>query len=319
MSEIGEILKEARIEQGYTLDDLQQTTKIQKRYLQAIEDGNTDILPGRFYARAFIKQYADIVGLDGEQLLEENVEQSSKEASEEFAESVNVAPTRSTPTKSGGFLSDISEYLPTILIFLLVAAIFVMIYIAFRQNGGTGNGEESLINQDQTEQVEEPVSDETNDEGPSPDDGSESEGDNQNDSGNADDNSDTDNNDSNDEEDNVDEEEEPDDAQEVEMAESTGTTATYNVTGNHPEEQTISLTANGESSWVSINVVGGESNQATLSDGQSLDATFGPDTSTVEVRVGNAPATDVTLNGTTLEYAPDASSVVQNLTIQFSE
>ncbi|PJH64289.1 DUF4115 domain-containing protein, partial [Salmonella enterica subsp. enterica serovar Enteritidis] len=83
------------MEQGYTLDDLQQTTKIQKRYLQAIEDWNTDILPGRFYARAFIKQYADIVGLDGEQLLEENVEQPSKEASEEFAESVNVAPTRS--------------------------------------------------------------------------------------------------------------------------------------------------------------------------------------------------------------------------------
>ena len=48
MNEIGEILKEARIEQGYTLDDLQQTTKIQKRYLQAIEDGNVDILPGRF-------------------------------------------------------------------------------------------------------------------------------------------------------------------------------------------------------------------------------------------------------------------------------
>ena len=54
MNEIGEILKEARIQQGYTLDDLQQTTKIQKRYLQAIEDGNPDILPGRFYARAFV-------------------------------------------------------------------------------------------------------------------------------------------------------------------------------------------------------------------------------------------------------------------------
>ena len=77
MNEIGEILKEARIEQGYTLDDLQQTTKIQKRYLQAIENGNVDILPGRFYARAFVKQYADIVGLDGEELLAEHLNETA--------------------------------------------------------------------------------------------------------------------------------------------------------------------------------------------------------------------------------------------------
>ena len=118
MNEIGEILKDARIEKGYTLDDLQQITKIQKRYLQAIEDGNTDILPGRFYMRAFVKQYADIVDLDGEELLEEHLTETSKEASEEFAENVNVVPTR-TEGKQEGFLSDITEYLPMILIFLL--------------------------------------------------------------------------------------------------------------------------------------------------------------------------------------------------------
>lgn len=294
MNEIGEILKRARIEQGYTLDDLQQTTKIQKRYLQAIEDGNIDILPGRFYARAFIKQYADIVGLDGEQLLEENINQSSKEANEEFVENVNAAPTRSAPSRRDGFFSDINEYLPTILIFLLVAAIFVMIYIAFRQSDGSSNGENAMINQDDTEQVEEPVSNETNGEGPAAEE--------------------TANDDS---QENT--EEESEDTQEVSIAESTSTTATYEVTGPHPEEQTISLTANGENSWVSLNVAGGESNQATLADGESLETTFGADTSSVEVRIGNAPATDITLNGTALEYAPEASGVVQNLTIQFTE
>lgn len=38
----------------------------------AIEEGNYDVLPGAFYARAFIKQYADAVGLNGEELLVEH-------------------------------------------------------------------------------------------------------------------------------------------------------------------------------------------------------------------------------------------------------
>ncbi|EAF0272058.1 helix-turn-helix domain-containing protein, partial [Listeria monocytogenes] len=51
MTELGDKLKQARREKGLSLDDLQQITKIQKRYLVAIEEGNYAVMPGKFYAR----------------------------------------------------------------------------------------------------------------------------------------------------------------------------------------------------------------------------------------------------------------------------
>ncbi len=69
MSELGQLLKKARLEQGISLDQLQETTKIRKRYLEAIEEGDYKSLPGNFYVRAFIKSYAEAVGLDPAELL----------------------------------------------------------------------------------------------------------------------------------------------------------------------------------------------------------------------------------------------------------
>ncbi|WP_010286265.1 helix-turn-helix domain-containing protein [Kurthia massiliensis] len=70
MAELGTRLKEARLAKGYSLEDLQEITKIQKRYLSAIEEGNFSVMPGAFYVRAFIKQYAEAVGLDANEILE---------------------------------------------------------------------------------------------------------------------------------------------------------------------------------------------------------------------------------------------------------
>lgn len=67
---IGEELQAARIDKGLTLDDVQAQTKIQKRYLQAIENNQFDQLPGKFYERAFTRQYAAAVGIDADDLLE---------------------------------------------------------------------------------------------------------------------------------------------------------------------------------------------------------------------------------------------------------
>ncbi|WP_166237848.1 helix-turn-helix domain-containing protein [Paenibacillus turpanensis] len=70
MSDLGQLLRKAREEKGLTLDELQEATKIRKRYLEAIEEGQLSALPGSFYVRAFVKSYAEAVGLDPDEVLE---------------------------------------------------------------------------------------------------------------------------------------------------------------------------------------------------------------------------------------------------------
>src|SRR5690625_7141523 len=67
--EIGEILKEARESQSISLESLQESTMIKKRYLEAIEKGNFHILPGTFYTTAFIRGNGHAAGLDAGALL----------------------------------------------------------------------------------------------------------------------------------------------------------------------------------------------------------------------------------------------------------
>jgi cytoskeleton protein RodZ len=71
MAAISETLRQARLRSGFDLDRLAAKTKINPRYLEAIETGNFDKLPSGIFARMFIKQYADAVGLDGASFAEE--------------------------------------------------------------------------------------------------------------------------------------------------------------------------------------------------------------------------------------------------------
>lgn len=131
MSEIGQKLRDARIDKGYTLDDLQQITKIQKRYLIAIEEGNFDALPGDFYVRAFVKQYAETVGLDSEKLLAEfNDAIPQPQPPEHIAPDKEAdKPTSRTRTHNhNSGWSRFNRYLPTIIIVAVVVIIVGVIY-----------------------------------------------------------------------------------------------------------------------------------------------------------------------------------------------
>jgi cytoskeleton protein RodZ len=68
---VGARLREARSRSKVDLDQVEVATKIRGRYLRAIEDEEWDLLPGDSYARAFVRAYADHLGLDGDRMAEE--------------------------------------------------------------------------------------------------------------------------------------------------------------------------------------------------------------------------------------------------------
>jgi len=68
MKTVGEILRGARQTQGLELTSVATLTKINAKYLQAIEADDRQSLPSAFFYRSFVHQYATALGLDAHEL-----------------------------------------------------------------------------------------------------------------------------------------------------------------------------------------------------------------------------------------------------------
>jgi hypothetical protein len=71
MLAIGMSVREARERRGLTIADVEKETRIRTKYLGALEAERFDALPARAYARAFLREYTEFLGLDSEKFLEE--------------------------------------------------------------------------------------------------------------------------------------------------------------------------------------------------------------------------------------------------------
>lgn len=108
MRELGRILRSTRESLGFDLDEIEEKTKIRKRYLLALEEGDWSVLPGRVYARGFVRSYADVLGLDGLELLQQHVDGRELEPPVETVDKV-ARPTPPEPVRdepSGSVSAD---------------------------------------------------------------------------------------------------------------------------------------------------------------------------------------------------------------------
>ena len=170
MTELGTYLKEQRETLGISLEQIQSTTKIQKRYIVAIEEGDYKQLPGAFYARAFIKTYAEALGLD----VDEVFTTYKRDLPEPEAQPVVELSRRATYSKSTAPKKSVAKrWIPNIIIIALIFAIGVALYYGFQafQDGDgtkTATPKQSEVTIDEgdapSEEADAPVAEEPKDE-----------------------------------------------------------------------------------------------------------------------------------------------------------
>ncbi|MBD1379286.1 helix-turn-helix domain-containing protein [Metabacillus arenae] len=292
MTELGIRLKEAREEKNYSLDDLQTITKIQKRYLIALEEGNYQIIPGKFYVRAFIKQYSEAVGLNPEEIFDVHKNDIPSSHNDDLPEQLSRVKTQRELPKSAAKLLDM---LPKILIILGIVAIAVIIWFFYQRDTNPSEtqaqqGTEQIDSDSYEVSDEAPQNkDESKEETPSP------------------------------AEEKEEPKEEPKDetAQNLSVTATQGKTTTYELSEIDKFELEIGSKGN---TWVSIKNNNGETfHSGVITSGNSVSKDLTGEAS-VRITIGFVPDTEIKVNGQVLKYELDpAKNNTQNIVINYKK
>src|SRR5699024_4710153 len=249
----------------------------------AIEQGNFKILPGTFYARAFIKEYAAAVGLDPNELLEEYKEEIPQAEEESTVQYSHIH--RSRKDNNAQKNTNIFSFIPTVIVVLLVIGIFFVVWLFYQ-----GTASEEITEPEQPQDDQEVTYDDDGDNQENKGSGDESDAASDSESENSGDKS---------------TEGESEKSKPEFVVEEKGTSSPPESTvtlENASDEITATIEASGDS-WLDVQNDAGES---------LFSGMVSADNSPVEVdlagadrvwfSVGSAPALDITIDGTALEY-----------------
>lgn len=108
MQTVGELLREEREKKGLSIKDIETAISIRSLYINAIEEDNYSVIPGEVYLKGFIRNYANYLGLDGQEMVN-SYRQSQLPpithesiASETLDTAVEKPKSKSKPKQSNG-------------------------------------------------------------------------------------------------------------------------------------------------------------------------------------------------------------------------
>ena len=113
MDNVSNMLKEARLAKGLSIEQAETATSIRKLYLEAVENGEFDKIPGDVFTKGIIRTYGNFLGLNGPDLVNIYKAQNSGLTKEAVApqpirmvEKISVSPQiKPERVSSGNWLS----------------------------------------------------------------------------------------------------------------------------------------------------------------------------------------------------------------------
>jgi cytoskeleton protein RodZ len=133
MPEIGQTLRETRMRNRVDITEVEAGTKIRAKYLRALENEEWDLLPGPTFVKTFLRSYADYLGLDSRQLVEEYKQRFERPAQVELTPFSPRSRERRDQRRRRGFLG------PALAILVAVVGLLAALY-ALGTWGGDDNG-----------------------------------------------------------------------------------------------------------------------------------------------------------------------------------
>jgi len=126
MNKVGEILKEERLKKGLKLEEVEENTKIRKKYLEAIERGEYVSLGGVAYIFGFVGTYSSFLGLDRKRLeafLRREIEEEKKE----------VLPGEIKKEREGFFAGKASTLVMVFVFSLVISLVGFYLFVQSRE------------------------------------------------------------------------------------------------------------------------------------------------------------------------------------------
>lgn len=167
MQGIGEILKKTREEQGISLDEVAEATKIRSKYLRALEEEQFDALPGDVYAKGFATAYLKYLGIkdrpDVLEVMKPKVKEPEKPVQEEPETPYKLAVTPKRKQKAERFEETPLNKNAKLIIILSLAAILLLFAVQgiySKQMAALENPDEQI--QQQVEEQQDEQQDEQN-------------------------------------------------------------------------------------------------------------------------------------------------------------
>ncbi len=124
------------------INEVETRTKIRAKYLRAIENEEWGLLPGDVYVKSFLRTYADYLGLDSRQLIDDYKRRYERPSDHEMRQIAPLARDRDRPSRGGGPRRlpkrPRGPLLPpwALIGAVLVAIVVALYFLGIKNNGG---------------------------------------------------------------------------------------------------------------------------------------------------------------------------------------